>query len=122
MTQAGKNQTAKTAREKVNRQTDVTHITELCKTLVALPFFVQVKIDLLNMSDEKVRATCMEIILCYVLTLEILLSSGGKRPSTLSYMLNIEIDLDDGSIVVEAENHKLDHAEFVLLQRLQIYG
>ena len=57
-----------------------------------------------------------------MLTLEILLSSGGKRPSTLSYMLNIEIDLDDGSIVVEVENHKLDHAEFVLLQRLQIYG
>jgi len=63
------------------------------------------------LSDDAVRAKYSEITLRYVLTLEVLLSSGGKRHSVVANIRNGEVgaayELDDGSIVVEVGDHKL---------------
>ena len=95
LTKAGKVLTAANTRKKVQSKTDLTHnpkqLKKVVKAILDLPFFAQLKLDMINLSDNEVKTTYSEIVLRYALTLELLLSSGGKRPATISNIKNHEL-------------------------------
>ena len=116
LTKSAKVVTAANTRKKIQSKIDLTHnpdqLKKVVKAVLDLPYLAQLKLDMINLSDKEVKSTYSEIVLRYALTLELLLSSGGKRPATISNIKNKELaaagELDDGSYVVEVANHKLE--------------
>ena len=78
--------------------------------ILCLPILQEVKQDLVTMSDQELKAKYTETYVRNALSLESLITTGGKRPSTVSNMtideLNTADQLDDGSWIVSVKKHK----------------
>ena len=82
---------------------------EVTRFLLELPVLAQTKSDLNEMTPEAITANVDEVKARYALLLELLSTTGGKRPSTVANMTNGELakaKMVDGEMIVSVRNHK----------------
>ena len=102
------------AAEAVNSKTDLTYNPEKLKIITRFILNMnelqEVKADMLDMSVKAIKAKYTETYVRNVLSLECLLTTAGKRPSTVANMKKKELQkaqrLEDGSHIVLVHEHK----------------
>ena len=106
--------TANKAAAKVQSKTDLTYnpdrLKEVTRDILNMEVFQMVKDDLLALSDDDIERKYVETYLRNALSTEVLITTAGKRPSTIGYMRLEELKnpetLPDGSKDVSVHFHK----------------
>ena len=90
---------------------------QVIREILNLPVLNAAVMDLIDLSDQDIRDKYREIDLRYSLVLLVLLTMGGKRPSTMANITNGElysaVELDDGSVCISVVAHKV--GRFILI-------
>ena len=102
---------AKATKSKTNLTYNPDRMKQIVSTILRLPILTRMKHDLINMQSDEIKAKYTESELRFGLSAEALLTTGGKRPSTVAKIRNCELLeaelLEDGKTWdVSVRNHK----------------
>ena len=101
---------AKATKSKTDLTYNPDRMKQVVSTILRLPILTQIKYDLINRRSDEIKAKYTESELRYGLSAEVLLTTGGKRPSTVANIRNCELLeaelLEDGTRDVSVRNHK----------------